>query len=241
MAKILLKDINIQFPITYNHDRSLRNKFIKLLKYNEAKFEFKSSLKNINIEVNNGDVVGIIGPNGSGKSSLLRVIAGIYYPSSGLRVVEGKILTLLDLNTGMEPENSGYENIFLLSYLRGYKKNQIKNFIDRIIEFSELGDAILKPVRTYSSGMVSRLAASMILQFTSDIILLDEFISTGDKMFQEKFKQHMSKKLKNSKIVVIASHDEKLVKEICNRVLKVENGFVKEVKVSSLIINDDKK
>ena len=150
-------------------------------------------------------------------------------------------MTLLDLNTGMEPENSGYENIFLLSYLRGYKKNQIKNFIDRVIEFSELGDAILKPVRTYSSGMVSRLAASMILQFTSDIILLDEFISTGDKMFQEKFKQHMSKKLKNSKIVVIASHDEKLVKEICNRVLKVENGFVKEVKVSSLIINDDKK
>ena len=114
MAKILLKDINIQFPITYNHDRSLMNKLIKLLKYNEAKFEFKSSLKNINIEVNNGDVVGIIGPNGSGKSSLLRVIAGIYYPSSGLRVVEGKILTLLDLNTGMEPENSGYENIFLL-------------------------------------------------------------------------------------------------------------------------------
>lgn len=241
MARIILKDISIQFPKTFNHDRSLRNKFIKILKGNENKFEFISSLKNVNIEINDGDVVGIIGPNGSGKSSLLRVIAGIYYPSSGLRVVEGKILTLLDLNTGMEPENSGYENIFLLSYLRGYKKNQINKFVDRVIEFSELGDSILKPVRTYSSGMVSRLAASMVLHFRSEIILLDEFISTGDIKFQDKFKKYMNKKLNHTKIVVVATHDQKLVKKICNRVLMVEKGNVSEISIRNIAKYNDRK
>jgi ABC-type polysaccharide/polyol phosphate transport system ATPase subunit len=241
MARILLKNISLQFPKTFNYDRSLRNRFIKALKGNENNFEFISSLKNVNIEVNEGDVVGVVGPNGSGKSSLLRIIAGIYYPSTGLRVVEGKILTLLDLNTGMEPENTGYENIFLLSYLRGYKRNQINKFVNQVVEFSELGDAILKPVRTYSSGMVSRLAASMILHFRSEIILLDEFISTGDIKFQDKFKKFMSKKLNNTKIVIIATHDQKLVKKICNRVLTIEKGNVSEISIRNIAKYNGKK
>lgn len=241
MARILLKNISLQFPKTFNYDRSLRNRFIKALKGNENNFEFISSLKNVNIEVNEGDVVGIVGPNGSGKSSLLRIIAGIYYPSTGLRVVEGKILTLLDLNTGMEPENTGYENIFLLSYLRGYKRNQINKFVNQVVEFSELGDAILKPVRTYSSGMISRLAASMLLHFRSEIILLDEFISTGDIKFQDKFKKFMSKKLSNTKIVIIATHDQKLVKKICNRVITVEKGNVSEISIRNIAKYNGKK
>jgi lipopolysaccharide transport system ATP-binding protein len=240
MARVLLKNVHLQFPKTFKHDRSLRNKFFKLLTDSQTNFEFSSSLKNINIEINDGDIVGIIGPNGSGKSSLLRIISGIYYPSQGLRIVEGKILTLLDLNTGMDPENTGYENIFLLSYLRGYKKSQINKFVDQIVEFSELGESILKPVRTYSSGMVSRLAASMVLHFNSDIMLLDEFISTGDKKFQKKFSEFMSRKLDSTKIVIVATHDERLVKKICNRVFKMEKGNINEIPVNSIGLDYEK-
>lgn len=229
MAKIFLRNINLEFPKTYNHDRSIRNRITKLISKKEQKFEVVSSLKNVNLDLSDGDIVGLVGPNGSGKSSLLRVISGIYYPNSGDRIVNGKILTLLDLHTGIEDENTGYENIFLLSYLRGYKKSEIQKLVGDIIEFSELGEAIFKPVRTYSSGMISRLSSSMILHFKSDIILLDEFISTGDKNYREKFSTHMLKKIKNSKIVVFASHDETMLKKICNRIFKIELGILKEI------------
>lgn len=238
MARIILKNINLQFPKTFDHDRSIRNRLSNMISNKKIQFDLISSLKNISVDFKDGDVVGVIGPNGSGKSSFLRVISGIYRANSGDRFIDGKILTLLDLNTGMETECTGYENIFLLSYLRGYKKKVIEKFIDNIIEFSELGEAILKPVRTYSSGMMQRLAASMILHFDADILLLDEFISTGDKSFKKKFADHMKTKLNETKIVVLASHDEILVKKICNRVFRIEMGIMEEVTKSSLDIED---
>lgn len=240
MAKILLSNLNLKFPRTFDHDKSLRNRLSNLISNKKSQFELISSLKNINLDLKDGDIVGIIGPNGSGKSSLLRIISGIYYPTSGKRYIEGQILTLLDLNTGMELESSGYENIYLLSYLRGYKKEIIKKFIYDVIEFSELGDAILKPVRTYSSGMIQRLAASMVLHFDADILLLDEFISTGDKNFKIKFSKHMKKKLDKTKIVIIASHDEILVKKICNRVLLIQKGEINEISPSEILIDKNK-
>lgn len=237
MASICLKNLNLKFPKTFNHDRSLRNRLTNLITAKKTQFDLISSLKNINLNFKDGDVVGILGPNGSGKSSLLRVISGIYTPTSGERIIEGKILTLLDLNTGLEVESTGYENIYLLSYLRGYSKETINEFVEDIIEFSELGEAILKPVRTYSSGMIQRLSASMILHFDADIILLDEFISTGDKNFRIKFAEYMKKKLKQTKIVIFASHDEILVKKICSKVYEMDLGTIKEISKDTL---DDK-
>ena len=131
-----------------------------------------------------GDKVGLLGPNGSGKTSLLKIISGIYHPNNGKVIVNGSISTLISLTTGLDLEMDGVENIYLTSYLRGYKK-EIDEKIPQIIEFSELGESIYKPTRTYSSGMLTRLAASIIISFHSDILILDEFISTGDKDFKK--------------------------------------------------------
>lgn len=229
MVSISLKNVQLDFPITYSDNRSLRNNLAQSFKNKNDNFNFKTSLKEINLEIKEGDVVGVLGPNGSGKSSLLRIIAGIYYPNVGSVIVKGKVLTLLDLNTGLEPESTGYENIYLLSYTRGYSKDQINKFIDKVVEFSDLQEAIFKPVRTYSSGMMSRLSASMILHFDADILLLDEFISTGDKFFKEKFDNFMEKKLINSKIVMLATHDEKLVKKLCNKIIYLNFGKIDKI------------
>ena len=230
MAYISLKNVNLDFPITYSDNRSLRNNLIQRLAGKNDNFSFKTSLTGIDLEFKDGDVVGILGPNGSGKSSLLRIIAGIYWPNGGSIDVIGKVLTLIDLNTGLEPESSGYENIYLLSYMRGYNKNQVDGFIDEVVEFSGLQEAIFKPVRTYSSGMMSRLSASIILYFNADILLLDEFISTGDKDFRKKFKNYMMNKLAETKIVLIATHDEILTNEICTKVVMMEKGTIKVVR-----------
>ena len=228
MASISLKNVHLDFPITYTDNRSLRNSITQRLSKKNDNFSFKTSLSGINLELKEGDVVGVLGPNGSGKSSLLRIIAGIYYPNIGSVIIKGKVLTLLDLNTGLEPESTGYENIYLLSHMRGYSKEQVNGFIDEVVEFSDLQEAIFKPVRTYSSGMMSRLSASMILHFEADILLLDEFISTGDKNFKEKFNDFMVKKLQDSKIVMLATHDEILVKKLCNKILYLNYGKIEK-------------
>lgn len=229
MAIIKLSNVNLNFPMTYVDNRSLRNNLTQRIINKNKNFSFKTSLENINLEFNDGDFVGILGPNGSGKSSLLRIIAGIYYPNSGGVLVEGKVLTLLDLNTGLEPESTGYENIYLISFMRGYTKDQIDKFIDKVVEFSGLEEAIFKPVRTYSSGMMMRLSASIILHFEADILLLDEFISTGDKDFKKKFDEYMSKKLEFTKIVILASHSEETVKKLCNKIIYLNSGKIDKI------------
>ena len=227
MSHILLNDVQLEFPKFFK--RSIRNEIMDKMLNKENKFSFYSALKNINLNINEGDKIGLLGANGSGKTSLLKIIAGIYYPNSGSVSVDGKVLTLISLTTGLDPELNGLDNIYLVSYLRGYKKKHIDNKVADIIDFSELGESIFKPVRVYSSGMLTRLSASIFVHFDSDILLLDEFISTGDSAFKDKLFEFMLNKIKKTKIVLFASHDEKMVEKICNIKVFMNDGQITKI------------
>lgn len=225
MSKIILENISLVFPNTYGSPKSLRGEMVEFLK-GVSHFEFISSLKSINLELNDGDKLGILGPNGSGKSSLLRVLAGIYVPTSGMFHIEGKLLSLISLTSGIDQEATGYENIFSICYMQKYRTDEIKKKLQSIIDFSELGENIYRPVRTYSSGMIMRLASSILVNFEADILILDEFISTGDKHYKEKLTNKIFEIIKKSKIFIFASHDENMVNKLCNKKIYLKKGSV---------------
>jgi lipopolysaccharide transport system ATP-binding protein len=228
MASIKLSDVNLKFPMSYDA-RSLRVDLLKGFKNQNKNFSFVSALKDINLDIKDGEKIGIVGSNGSGKSSLLRIISKIFKPTQGIVKTEGKLLTMLDLNTGLQMESSGLENIYLISYLRGYKKKDIKKFLNEVIEYSELGEAIYKPVRTYSSGMITRLSASMVLCFPSEILVLDEFISAGDSDFHVKFQKRMLEKIEEANILLFASHDHEMVDNICTKKIYMNHGKIVKI------------
>lgn len=231
MASVKLSSVNLKFPMSYN-SRSLRADLLNSFKNQNKNFSFVSALQDINLDIKDGEKIGIVGSNGSGKSSLLRIISKIFKPSEGIVKTEGKLLTMLDLNTGLQMESTGLENIYLVSYLRGYKKKDIDKFLKKVVEYLELGEAIYKPVRTYSSGMITRLSASMVLCFPSEILVLDEFISAGDNDFHKKFEKHMLEKIEEAKILLFASHDHEMVENICTKKVYMNHGKI--VKVTDL-------
>ncbi len=176
-----------------------------------------------------GQRLGIIGHNGAGKSTLLRLLAGIYPPSSGQREVEGRISSLFDIALGFESEASGWENIGFRSYLQGETPKTIKDKIQPIAEFSELGDFLKMPVRYYSAGMSVRLAFSIATAIEPEILLVDEVLSVGDMAFQDKARRRMYEMMSKAKIIVMVSHDLSSIKKICNRVIWMEHGTVREI------------
>lgn len=186
------------------------------------------AMNDISIEFNHGDRVAIVGGNGAGKSTFLRVIAGIYEPTSGHIKIEGKLSTLLDITLGMHDELTGIQNIFCMSYVLGATKKEIEERLDDIINFSDLGEFISFPVRTYSSGMRVRLAFSVISFMSSDILLIDEFFGAGDKGFIEKARKKMMELVTNSSILLFVSHSESLAYDLCNKMLILEKGKIKE-------------
>ena len=192
-----------------------------------------NSLSHINLELTKGDRVGLIGHNGAGKSTLLRVLSGVYVPSSGKIKSQGKIVSLLDISVGMDGESTGYENIMLRGILLGLSPQEVTEKIDEIAEFSELGDYLNMPMRTYSSGMNLRLAFSIITTFPADIILMDEWLSVGDARFNKKASERLDEMVAQSSILVIASHDDALVNRLCNKVITLEHGEIQHIEVKS--------
>lgn len=183
------------------------------------------ALKNINFEIEKGSVVGIIGMNGSGKTTLLKTIAGIFSPDKGTVDIKDNSVALLSIGLGFNTELSGYENIILSGLLLGFSKEQINSKIKEIIEFSELGEFIYKPVKTYSSGMHSKLAFSITALLDTDILLIDEVLSVGDMNFRDKSYAKIKEIIgKKDKTVVIVSHSLSTIEEICNKVLWINKG-----------------
>jgi lipopolysaccharide transport system ATP-binding protein len=195
-----------------------------------------SALKDINLEILPGDRLGIIGPNGSGKSTLLRVLAGIYEPTSGSVDRLGTIASLVDISLGINPENTGRENIYLRGKLMGLSNKDIAQKIDEIIEFSELGDFISLPVRTYSSGMLLRLAFAVATSIAADVLVMDEWLSVGDGSFADRAELRLKKLVEQSEILVIASHSKKLVESTCNKVIWLEHGIIKDAGTTKEVI-----
>ena len=207
--------------------RSLKSYSIKknLLKGKGAKAEAFEAVKNVSFKVNEGEIIGLIGKNGSGKSTMLRAIAGIFSPNSGSINLHNHSVSLLAIGVGFQNELTGRENILLSGMLLGFSEAEIKDRMDEIIEFSELGDFIDAPVRTYSSGMHSKLAFSITAILETDIMLIDEVLSVGDARFKKKSYKKMKELISDDKrTVVIVSHEAKTIKELCNRVLWINEG-----------------
>ena len=195
------------------------------IKSNKNK-QFVEALKNVNLEIKSGDRVGIIGVNGAGKSTLLRLIAGIYVPTYGTIKIQGKVTPILDNNLGMDPNATGYENIEIGCIFSGLSFEQIKELKPKIAEFTELREFLDVPIRTYSSGMTSRLSFAIATATETEILLLDEGIGAGDKDFHEKAQKRLNGFLKNSGILVLASHNLEMLKSYCNKGLYLNKGEV---------------
>lgn len=189
------------------------------------KAQVVEAVKNISFKVKKGEILGIVGKNGSGKSTMLRAIAGIFSPNSGSVDLHGNSISLLAIGVGLQKELSGRENIMLTGMLLGFSEKQINEQMEAIIEFSELGKFIDAPVRTYSSGMYSKLAFSISAILETDILLIDEVLSVGDTKFKKKSYKRMKELITDeNRTVIIVSHDMKTVADLCTKVLWINDG-----------------
>ncbi|MBQ7817710.1 MAG: ABC transporter ATP-binding protein [Oscillospiraceae bacterium] len=207
--------------------KSLKSYSIKknLLLGKKNKAQICEAVKNISFKVKKGEILGIVGKNGSGKSTMLRAIAGIFAPNSGTVDLHGNSISLLAIGIGFQKELSGRDNIVLSGMLLGFTKEQINEKMEQIIEFSELGDFIDAPVRTYSSGMHSKLAFSITAILETQIILIDEVLSVGDARFKKKSYKKMKELITDKdRTVVIVSHDRKTIADLCDKVLWINDG-----------------
>ena len=187
------------------------------------------AVKGVSLEIPKGQILGITGKNGSGKSTLLRAISGIFSPDKGSVNLHGNTVSLLSIGVGFQKRLTGYENIFLSGLLLGFTKEQIAEKLDEIIEFSELGDFIYKPVRSYSSGMHSKLAFSITAILETDIMLIDEVLSVGDIHFKQKSYDKMKELISDSnRTVVIVSHSTNTLVELCDKVVWLHDGLIKD-------------
>ena len=184
--------------------------------------------KEVKLEVEKGDVIGIIGHNGAGKSTLLKVISGIMKPTSGSVEVNGNVVPMLELGSGFDYEMTGRENIYLNGAILGYTKEFIDEKYDEILEFSELEEFIQAPLRTYSSGMIMRLAFSIACIVKPEILIVDEILAVGDADFQKKSRKRMLELMSGGTTVFFVSHDIEQISEMCNKVLWLEHGRVME-------------
>lgn len=189
-----------------------------------TKRQLNTILKDISFTLQSGDRLGIIGSNGAGKSTLLRIIAGVYYQTQGQLTVNGSIKGLFNISIGMSMEGTGYENIYLRGLQMGLSIKEVKELVPNVIEFSELGEHINKPINTYSTGMLLRLAFAISTMIEPDILVLDEWIGAGDAKFRNKAQERMESLVDNSKGLILASHSNALMKRLCNKAIVINDG-----------------
>ncbi len=231
MSYIKAESLTVEFPLFNNAHRSIKNTVLNMttggrLAKSAGKTVGIRALDSLDFEIKNGDRIGLVGHNGSGKTTLLRVLTGAYEPTFGALYLKGRVSSLLDINLGIDQDASGYENIFLRGIMMGMTPIEIRQKTNGIAEFTELGEFLHMPVRTYSSGMKLRLAFAISTSIEADIILMDEWLSVGDTHFKAKASERMQKFINNSAILVLASHDLNLINKICNRVFHMEHGFI---------------
>jgi len=234
MAHVTFDKVTLRYPILNSHGMSLRNQLLRistggLIEQEAGHSVTVTALKDVSFSLKTGDAIGLVGHNGAGKSTLLRTIAGIYHPEQGKVTCKGKVATVLEIGAGLEPELTGYENIINLGMMMGLSVSECKTITPEIEAFTGLGDFLHLPVRTYSSGMTMRLMFAVATSVTPEILLIDEMFSTGDAEFQEKSQKRIKNLITSSKIFVFASHDPKLIKKYCNRIIQLEHGTLTEL------------
>jgi ABC-2 type transport system ATP-binding protein len=228
---ITTKDACVDFPIFDAKSRSLKKTVMGLVGGNissEQKVPVIEALTGINLNLEHGARVGLIGHNGAGKSTLLRLLAGIYEPTRGQAEVRGRVAPVFDLGVGMDPEISGLENIIVRGLFLGMTRKQMEDRVDDIAEFTELGDFLRMPLRTYSTGMRIRLALGVVTSIDPEILLLDEGIGAVDSAFLEKSKKRLSELVDRAGLLVFASHSDEFLRDLCDTAIWMEHGRIRE-------------
>ncbi|MFZ3354856.1 MAG: ABC transporter ATP-binding protein [Xanthobacteraceae bacterium] len=231
MADIILRNLSVDIPVFDVGRASLRKALLGRAiggRFAESKSHVVvNALKNVDLDMHDGDRVALVGDNGSGKSSLLRVISHVYPPSGGTATIIGKVSPMFETTLGMSMDATGLENIQIAGTIWGMTRTQIRNSIDDIVDFTELGDYLKFPVRTYSNGMMLRLAFAIATVRDPEILAIDEVIGVGDANFFEKAFARLLKLVERSRILVVAAHQDAMLRRICNKAAWLSHGGLK--------------
>lgn len=233
MVSIDTYDACVDFPIFDAKSRSMKKAFLGAaggaIGRNDSNVVVVEALKNINLHLREGDRVGLVGHNGAGKSTLLRLLSGIYEPTRGSADVRGRVAPVFDLGVGMDPEISGMENIIIRGLFLGQTRKQMKDKLDDIADFTELGDYLHMPLRTYSTGMRVRLALGVVTSIEPEILLLDEGIGAVDSAFMAKARDRLTALVERSGLLVFASHSNEFLAQLCDTALWIDHGEIRQV------------
>jgi ABC-2 type transport system ATP-binding protein len=221
----------VDFPIFDAKSRSLKKTVMGLVGGSIAttgRVPIIEALRDVTLDLQHGARVGLVGHNGAGKSTLLRLLSGIYEPTRGTAVINGRVAPVFDLGVGMDPEISGFENIMIRGLFLGMSRKQMESRVDDIADFTELGDFLRMPLRTYSTGMRVRLALGVVTSIDPEILLLDEGIGAVDAAFLEKSKKRLSELVERSGLLVFASHSDEFLRDLCDTAIWMEHGQIKQ-------------
>ena len=225
---VKMKNVDLYYPSTMYNARTLKQEIFSRLRFEKVKenLEDVHALKNFNLEIHDGERVGVIGFNGAGKSTLLKALAGVYPIKNGVIETKGEIRSMFELTLGFDMESTGRENIMYRGLMLGGTPKEVKEKEQEIIDFAELGEFIDYPIRAYSSGMLVRLAFAISTSVKGDILLVDEVLSAGDINFQKKARKRMMNVMDNAKILVLVLHDMEAIEQICNRTILIKQGEI---------------
>ena len=230
-VSITTKGACVDFPIFDAKSRSLKKTVMGVVGGNiesGSKVPVIEALRDITLDLQHGARIGLVGHNGAGKSTLLRLLAGIYEPTRGLAEIRGRVAPVFDLGVGMDPEISGLENIMIRGLFLGMSRKQMEQRVDDIADFTELGDFLRMPLRTYSTGMRVRLALGVVTSIDPEILLLDEGIGAVDAAFLDKSKKRLSELVERSGLLVFASHSDEFLRDLCDTAIWMEHGQIKQ-------------
>lgn len=233
---IEIDHVSMRFLMANDRINSLKEYVVQRIK-GKVKYNEFLALDDVSFSVEKGNVIGLIGHNGAGKSTLLKIISGIMKPSSGTIVTRGNVVPMLELGSGFDFDMTGRENIFLNGAILGYSENFLNEKYSEIVEFSELGQFIDVPLRNYSSGMIARLAFSIATAVDPEILIVDEVLSVGDAAFQEKSRARMMNLMGGGTTVLFVSHNLNQIRDMCNSVVWLDHGKVKQVGDSKTVCN----
>ena len=222
---IYVDNVTMDYRVQQENIKSIKEYLVNTLRGRVTYREFRA-LDHVSVHVAPGEVLGIIGSNGAGKSTLLKVIAGVLTPTEGAVRINGNIAPMLELGAGFDQDLTARENIFLNGAILGYTKSFLEKRFDEIIAFSELEDFIEQPVRTYSSGMMMRLAFSIATLVEPEVLIVDEILSVGDARFQKKSEERMRHLMSGGTTVLMVSHSSAQIRNLCSRAVWLEGGKV---------------
>jgi len=237
MARIELDNVSLTFKVRQARRITLKEFLVgRMFRPSVNPLVEVKALQDVSLHLRDGERMGILGHNGAGKSTLLKVLAGIYPPTRGNRLVDGRISSLFEIALGFEPDASGWENICYRGFLQGETPRTIKPKMKPIADFSELGDFLNMPVRYYSAGMMVRLAFSIATAIEPEILLVDEVLGVGDMAFQVKAQQRMREMIAKAKIIIVVSHDLGALSLLCDRAVWMDHGRIRQVGPTTEVI-----